>query len=52
MTKLRLARNDVVDVLDAYRADPTAGDLAPLRQQVIARTQVWFGEEVDPYTLK
>ena len=32
-----------------YRADPASAALAEMRQQVIARTLVWTGKEIDSY---
>jgi hypothetical protein len=34
---------------DAYRGDPRAVDLQPLRERVIARTEVWRGAAVPAY---
>lgn len=38
-----------VAAYDAYRADPRAVELRPLRERVIARTEVWRGTAVPAY---
>jgi antibiotic biosynthesis monooxygenase (ABM) superfamily enzyme len=35
--------------LAAYRGDPRMADLRPLRERLIARTQIWSGEQRSPY---
>jgi len=35
--------------LGAYRADPLLKELAPLRERVIARTEIWRGEQRPAY---
>ncbi len=33
------------DAFEAYRGDPQLKDLLPLRERLIARTEIWRGEE-------
>jgi hypothetical protein len=35
--------------MQAYRADPRLAKLLPLRERVIARTEIWVGEQRSPY---